>query len=375
MSLTTSPTEPRVTASDPGAGAGAAAAGDGGAPPGPRPSLPYTPRRIVVAAVAWVIVTLVVAALVVYGVGPMLARRDQSGLLDAYRVEIRHAANATVSQAGAQTPTRAPDPGDPVAILEIGDVEVQQVVVEGVGPPQTRDGPGHVPGTAGPGQPGNSAIVARRSAFGGPFARLADLEPGDRILVVTTQGETTYEVSDVRTAALAPGSEVESANTTTTAPPETTTTAPTDPAAATGTDEAAEPEDEPEPGQLPRGKLTTDDAYGPSEDDRLTLVTSASRWPWATDRAVVVVAVLQGRPFEPTLQGGRTEAQDGRSNDPTVWAPLGLALAAYAVAAVGAVLLYRRARPRSSYLLTAPPLVAATFLMAEAGARALPAWF
>jgi hypothetical protein len=54
---------------------------------------------------------------------------------------------------------------------------------------------------------------------------------------------------------------------------------------------------------------------------------------------------------------------------------MGLALAAYAVAAVGAILLCRRARPRSAYLLTAPPLVAATFLMAEAGARALPAWF
>jgi hypothetical protein len=52
-----------------------------------------------------------------------------------------------------------------------------------------------------------------------------------------------------------------------------------------------------------------------------------------------------------------------------------LATLAYLVAAATAVVLYRRARPRSAYLLTAPPLLAATILMAEAVARTLPAWF
>jgi hypothetical protein len=44
------------------------------------------------------------------------------------------------------------------------------------------------------------------------------------------------------------------------------------------------------------------------------------------------------------------------------------------VAVAAAVVLYRRARPRSAYLLTAPPLVVATILTAEAVARLLPAW-
>ena len=52
-----------------------------------------------------------------------------------------------------------------------------------------------------------------------------------------------------------------------------------------------------------------------------------------------------------------------------------LAVLAYLVAVGAAVVLYpRRARPRSAYLLTAPPLVAATILTAEAVARLLPAW-
>jgi hypothetical protein len=126
---------------------------------------------------------------------------------------------------------------------------------------------------------------------------------------------------------------------------------------------------------LPADGVTTGDLYGPSDDDRLTLVTAGSRVPWATDRATVVVATMRGRPFEPTPQGGRTTADDGRSSDAGVWAPLALAGLAYLAAAVVAVVLYRRARPRAAYLITAPPLLAATVLTAEAVARTLPAWF
>ena len=40
-------------------------------------------------------------------------------------------------------------------ILEINAMQLRQVVVEDVGPDQTRQGPGHAPGTAGVGQPGD----------------------------------------------------------------------------------------------------------------------------------------------------------------------------------------------------------------------------
>jgi sortase A len=89
----------------------------------------------------------------------------------------------------------------------------------------------------------------------------------------------------------------------------------------------------------------------------------------------VVVALMDGDPFEPTPQNGRNAGDDGRSTDGGAAAPLALAFVAYGVAAASAVVLYRRARPRSAYLLTAPPLLAATVLTAEAVARMLPAWF
>jgi sortase A len=337
--------------------------------PGPRP---LTPARIGVAVLVWLVVTATVIALVIYGVGPLLEQRDQDALLDDYRQQIEYASNREFTVVDAAVPIEAPSTGTPVAIIDIPDIGVEQVVVEGVGPQQTRKGPGHVPGTAGPGQPGNSAIVARRSAFGGVFRQLDHLERGDEILVTTTQGQSVYDVTTVRTASIGDGDQ---SATLSEAPAEQTTTSTGDPAAPVRADDPAAASTTTASPALPSGDLTIDDLYGPSEDDRLTLVTSVSLVPWSTDRASVVVAELKDIPFEPTPQGGRTDASDGRSADPSAWAPLALAGAFYLIAIVAAVVLYRRARPRSAYLLTAPPILAATMLVAEATARTLPAWF
>lgn len=287
------------------------------------PLAAVTPRWVAAAMAVWLVVTLLGVVLVVYGVGPMLQRREQSRLLADFRTEIRQAAAEEVSfDPDAEPDLDAPAPGSPVAVLEIGAIELLQVVVEGVGPQQTRRAPGHVPGTAGPGQPGNSGIVARRTAFGAPFGDLSRLERGDEILVTTTQGQSIYRVRTVTT-----------------------------------------------------GRDLPDDAFGPTADeDRLTLVTSASSQPWSGNDAVVVVAGLEDRPFEPTPQSGRRPDADGRAGDGSGVAPLVLAGLAYLVTIATSLALYRTNRPRSAYLLTAPPLLATVVLVAESAARLLPAW-
>jgi sortase A len=336
---------------------------------GPRaaPLRPITPRSIAIAVAVWLGATVTVVTLVLYGVGPMLEQRDQTALLADYRVEVRQAAAQTNGLPGVELPTRAPETGSPVAIIDIPAMKLEQVVVEGVGPQQTRRGPGHVPGTAGPGQPGNSAIVARRSTFGGPFRPLGTLEEGDEILVTTTQGQSIYVVTEIRSDEVADGD-----GTRPTEEETTTATAPPAPAGVAGED--AETEERELDAALPVGAITTDELYGRTDDDRLTLVTSAATRPWNTERATIVTAQMRGRPFQPTPQSGRTSPQDGRGADANAWAPLMLAVIAYAVAVAAAVVLYRRARPRSAYLITAPPLVAAAILTAEAVARLLPAW-
>jgi sortase A len=345
-----------------------------------RPLLPVTPRRIAAVGAAWLGVTVVGIGLVIYGLGPMLEQRDQRHLLADYRVDIEQSANEAFGLPGVEEITEAPEVGDPVAIVDIPSIRFRQVVVEGVGPQRTRHGPGHVPGTAGPGQPGNSAIVGRQGAFGGPFSEIDHLETGDEILVTTVQGQTVYVVSDERHGKLSSASASAEDDTSTAEaaaddevpdPAATTTTTVADDAGSGSPDRGSD-----EPSIQLAKRLTIDEVYGPSQDDdRLTMITSGSASPLATNPATVVVAQMKTRPFEPTPQGGRSRAQDGRNGDGTALAPFVLAFMGYAAAGAAAVLLYRRTRPRSAYLMSAPLLVVATVLIAEAAARLLPAWF
>ena len=89
-------------------------------------------------------------------------------------------------------------PGAPIAYLEIPEIGLRQVVGEGTTPSVLFSGPGHRRDTVLPGQVGVSVVMARRAAFGGPFAKIDQLEEGDTILATTGQGLFEYEVIGVR---------------------------------------------------------------------------------------------------------------------------------------------------------------------------------
>ena len=101
------------------------------------------------------------------------------------------------TELAAQTAPLGPTaPGSPVAVLDIPSIGVRNmVVVEGTTPENLTLGPGHLRDTPLPGQAGVSEIFGRRATFGGPFAGLAQLRPGDLIRVITGQGESTYTVA------------------------------------------------------------------------------------------------------------------------------------------------------------------------------------
>src|SRR5262249_3711109 len=142
--------------------------------------MPWTRRRVGVVGTAWVLITLVCAALVCYGLGPLSESRHQRSLLGDMRGRIARAVGAQEALVGGGEPAPpGPEFGDPVAIMQVPRLRLQQVIVEGADPARTQAGPGHVPGTAGPGQPGNAAVAARRYGFGAPFRRLDSLRAGD----------------------------------------------------------------------------------------------------------------------------------------------------------------------------------------------------
>lgn len=90
--------------------------------------------------------------------------------------------------------------GAPVAIIDIPDLGVREVIVEGTDAGALTLGPGHRRDTVLPGQKGVSVVYGRAAAYGGPFGELQDLPIGAEIHVITGQGEHTYRVIGVRYA-------------------------------------------------------------------------------------------------------------------------------------------------------------------------------
>ena len=91
-------------------------------------------------------------------------------------------------------------PGDPVALITIPAIGIQEVVAEGTTAGQLLKGPGHMRSTALPGQPGTSVIFGRARTYGAPFNKISYLRVGHAIHTLTAQGAATYRVDAVRTA-------------------------------------------------------------------------------------------------------------------------------------------------------------------------------
>lgn len=126
--------------------------------------------------------------------------RTQSSLRSQLHHELpsalRHDSPPTpVVQAGppkVAPPAKPPPNGQPVGILRIPSLGVNQVVVQGVSESDLSKGPGHYPGTPLPGQAGNAAIAGHRTTWGHPFYNLNAMKMGAPVYLTTAQGVFTY---------------------------------------------------------------------------------------------------------------------------------------------------------------------------------------
>jgi sortase A len=82
--------------------------------------------------------------------------------------------------------------GDTVAELTIPRLQGRWFVVEGAEDATLRLGPGHLEGTAFPGEKGNCVIAGHRDT---QFRRLKDIRKGDEIVLTTSIGESRYRVT------------------------------------------------------------------------------------------------------------------------------------------------------------------------------------
>lgn len=216
----------------------------------------------------------------------------------------------------------APARGEPIGILQIPSLKVEEVFVQGTGPAELRQGPGHLRGTPMPGEPGNAAIAGARIGSGAPFKRLQELDEGDRIDVTTAVGRFRYRVTSVERVRAG----------------------------------------DPDPVRTTSGPAT------------LTLVTSTPKF-LAYDR-LVAVADLEGDPVRPRFAPVTPDvAETGFDTAPGGLAPVVVWTSILLVALAGARWAYRRWPSPVAYLLTTPILLALLIVVFESLAGILPATF
>lgn len=252
--------------------------------------------------------------------------RSQRGLKDNIEAALGPGGIGKPGLDPSQVPPPAPE-GDAIAIIKIPKISVEKAVVEGVGVPELKKGPGHYPKTPLPGQPGNSAIAGHRTTYGAPFYRLDEMVNGDKIFVTTRQGRFEYRVTEKKVV-------------------------------------------------LPKAVEVLDN----TEDNRLTLTTCEPRFSAA--KRLIIVAALIGEaaaappPSERTgeaVPAGSIDDPAGLSGDRSARGPAiswGLVAAAVYLMIYAASRIWRK---WPAYLLGAPAFLVVLFFFFENFARLLPA--
>jgi sortase A len=140
----------------------------------------------------------------VWDPGARQAQNQLIGRLQWQWAQHPAAARASAGPARSGAPARGPAAvrpivlvtGQPFAVLRIPAFGAQWrfAVVEGTTLAQLAEGPGHVPGTQLPGEPGNFAVAAHDITAGNAFLHLGRLRKGDGISVTTVNGTYRYRV-------------------------------------------------------------------------------------------------------------------------------------------------------------------------------------
>lgn len=130
-----------------------------------------------------------------WGTG-FLQGRQQDDLRDELELRIDQAVAAPAEE---PPPTL---PGQAYAIITIPEIELDEVVVEGVATEDLMKGPGHYPKTADPwDEEGRVAIAGHRTTYGAPFWDLDKIRAGDGITLQTEKGVFEYVVTKSRSVA------------------------------------------------------------------------------------------------------------------------------------------------------------------------------
>lgn len=155
---------------------------------------------------------VLLAGLLVAGGGGAWLQRGESAQASGDNPVLPPAVSTTTTSTAAQAappPTNRPIdvPTDPYAqepVQEIGTIEIPKIglkhkVFHGITLRNIDHGPSHWPGTAMPGESGNTVFAGHRVTHSHPFRRIHELVPGDQVV---------FDVAGVRSVYVVTGSEV-----------------------------------------------------------------------------------------------------------------------------------------------------------------------
>jgi sortase A len=93
-------------------------------------------------------------------------------------------------------PRQAGPPIIQVGIIEIPKIGLVHPVYEGIDLRVINRGPGHWPGSAMPGEFGNTVFAGHRVTHSHPFLQIDQLVPGDEVIFRTNAGTAVYHVTE-----------------------------------------------------------------------------------------------------------------------------------------------------------------------------------
>ncbi|MFG1873671.1 sortase [Sphaerisporangium sp. NPDC049003] len=256
--------------------------------------------------------------------GHLTYERNQRVMIDQLNEKFKVAAAiAAAPVAGDKNLAAIPARDEPIALLEIPGIGVREAVVQGTGTAELRSGVGHYRPSPMPGQVGNAVLAGHRNLYGAPLARITELKPGDKVAVTTQEGRFTYTVETTMRARTGEQDFLSQATTV----------------------------------------------------NRLTLLTTSDGDRPGGRLAVVARLDGQAASLKTHDDGGVTVDELGLGRDPSAWWPtLGWGAVFFGVLS-GTLVLYRRWRRTSTYLITTPALMATALIWFEALARLIPSTF
>ena len=129
------------------------------------------------------------------GVGYARSALARDRMRTAWEVAEARRAVLAASALAATGTGRVEASGAPVARLVIPVIGLDEIVVEGVSEGALRAGPGHLPGSVLPGEPGNAVLSAHRDRH---FHRLDQLAVGDSVVTTAAGRTVTWRVAERR---------------------------------------------------------------------------------------------------------------------------------------------------------------------------------